>query len=644
MRVYFDIRAQGTSAYAGTETGGQMLHLAGLELGEQAQVRIKGRSYTLGDLVRLLIEFKNDDAGLLDDRDQLEIGRYLYAQTIARLPPAEQNKLRDASEVILHLASPDEQITRLPWVLLARDQDLLSICGWSVLLRGEPFVRPDDEGTIQLHHGLRAVELPPAPRLLVIAPQPTDVKGTDADAHLAALQEQLSSRDAHMQWGKHLRRVDDWDEFVAVLPEFRPHLIYYYGHGRGTEHRSELIFATHQGQARKIPVTGFAQCINQLEDPPRLVYVNCCQGDAAGYLGVGRQIKAPAVLTNRTKAVIPAAQAQAMALWEAVILKGRAPHLALQEVYQRTPELDLSLADVCWMTPVLYGQYAEWRANPPVKHWIKDDEWHLKVDRIHQFGTVSFLVREMLRNKRPRCLFFVWYGRAGEGIDLFHERLASELELDLPGATEVYPVNPAWPDHLADPTIAFREVTLEVFGVNSLEDIPARIRTQNQGERQVLTYLNHRPVITRPYASPEMLANTINPQTLRDYFDWCDRVYPDLLEPGQYLLVGISFVVKDPPRFRDWFRQAQRGLDLCNSVVRLLDEMENLAEEDLKDLFHLHKIPLPAARRDQVIKSILAKTKGRYELTIDELRNWLECGLAVEEEQQEDQGFRPFEV
>ncbi|WP_089728645.1 hypothetical protein [Candidatus Thiosymbion oneisti] len=646
MRVYFDIQTQGTSAYACTGAGGEMLRLDGLQLGEQAQVRIKGKHYTLGDLVRLLIEFKNNRAELLDDRDQLEIGRYLYAQTIARLLPAEQNRLRDAPEVILHLTSPDEQITRLPWVLLARDQDLLSTCGWSVLLSGVPFARPDDQGTMQLHHGLQAAELPPAPRLLVIAPQPQDLTDTDADAHLETLQGQLSSGDARLVWDKHLRRVSEWEEFVAVLPEFRPHLIYYYGHGIGSKHRADLVFADARGKRKDVPVTDFAQCISRLEDPPRLVYVNCCQGDAAGYLGVGRQIKAPAVLTNRTKAVIPAAQEQAMALWEAVILQGQAPHLALQAIYQRTAELKLSRADVRWMTPVLYGHYDHWRAHPPTpaKHWIKDDEWHLKVDRIHQFATVSFLVREMLRNRRPRCLFFVWYGRAGEGIDLFHERLASELELDLPGATEVYTVNPAWPDQLANSEIAFREVTLEAFRVNSLEDIPARIRTQNQGERQVLTYLNHRPVITRPYTSSEMLKNTINPQTLRDYFDWCDRVYPSLLEPGQYLLIGISFVVKDPPKFRDWFRRAQSGSNLHDSVVRLLDEMENLAEEDLLDFLHLHDIPLPASRRDQVIKSILTKTKGHYELTIAELESWLECGLAVEEEQQEDQGFTPFEV
>jgi hypothetical protein len=647
MRVYFEIQDKGTSAYACVGTGGEMLSLDNLELGEQAKVRIKGKDYTLGSLVRMLIEFKDNNAGLLDERDQLEIGRYLYNQTIAKLPPAAQKKLMAAKEVILHIYSPDEHINRLPWVLLVRDQDLLINCAWSVVLSSMPFAQKDDKGLMHLCSSLQSVELPPSPRMLIIAPQPKGISGTEAEAHLHDLQTMLKSGEALMEWGRNLRLVKDWDEFIKVLPEFEPHLIYYYGHGISNKERGFLLFADAQEKRKDVAIIDFAGCVNKLNPPPFLVYVNCCQGDAAGFLSVGRQVHAPAVLTNRTKAIIPAARAQAMAFWEAVILKGQSPHRALQQVYMRTAELELSHADVRWMTPVLYGHYHDWKANPSkaAKHWVRDEQWHLKVDRIQQFATVTHLTREMLRNKRPRCLFFVWYGKEGEGIELFHERLVSELDLDLPDHTELYTVEPAWPDHLFNPEILFREIALETFGVTSIENIPARIREQNKGERQVLTYLNHQTVITRPYTSKEMLENTINPQTLHFYFEWCDRLYPDLLEPGQYLLVGISFVVKDPPKFREWFRKTQQNLDLQHSVVRLLDEMEILAEEDLKDFLHFHNIPLPADRRDEVIKSILKKTGGSYERTVIELENWLGCGLAVEEaDKEESDGFVPFEV
>lgn len=119
-----------------------------------------------------------------------------------------------------------------------------------------------------------------------------------------------------------------------------------------------------------------------------------------------------------------------------------------------------------------------------------------------------------------------------EGIDLFHQRLETDLEEDLHNAA-LYTVRPAWPEYLANPEKLFFEVMGEAFSVSSLESLSARIREQNQGERQVLTYINHQPITTHPYKTQEMLNNTINPRTLRTYFDWCDRVYPPLLETGQ---------------------------------------------------------------------------------------------------------------
>ncbi|VFM98667.1 MAG: hypothetical protein BECKG1743D_GA0114223_102872 [Candidatus Kentron sp. G] len=658
VHYFLDIRLSGASeavAHAGAQTSAGMHRLEALRLGEAAEVAIGGKGHALGALVRRLLAFEEGER-VLDDRGQLEIGRYLYAETIARLPWGELRKLRETRAVILHIGSPDEHITRLPWVLLARGQELLCNCGWSVLLSGRPFAEADDNGEYRLQPPPEMVELPPSPRLLVIAPQPKDAPPTEASAHLDRLQALLREGDRRLIWGQNLRRADGWEEFVTVLPAFAPHLVYFYGHGAGSEQRADLLFQDNEGRRLDVPMVDFAQCINGLESPPRLVYVNCCQGDAAGLLGAGRQINAPAVLTNRTVAAIPAAisitQTQAMAVWESIILKGEAPHTALQQVYLRTAELKLSRADVRWMTPVLYGDYREWRANPapPAKRYVKDPDWHLKVDRIGQFATVSHLAREMLRNQRPRCLFFIWYGKAGEGIELFHERLEKDLEGDLPDRAELYTVRPAWPEALTDPEIAFREVVTEAFDVADVTQVPGRIRERTQGEsgRRTLTYVSHLPMETGRYESREMLEGTINPTTLGDYFDWCDRVYEEQLETGQHVLVGISFLVKDPPRFRAWIERELERLELRNSVVKPLDEMERLAEGDLRDFMDLHNIPIPAERRNRIIKAILAKTKGHYELTIAQLEDWLARGLAqgpaVEEEGKDEDGFRPFEV
>lgn len=199
--------------------------------------------------------------------------------------------------------SDDEAINRLPWAVLAHSGIFLSTAGWSIALGGAPDA-PDRE-------------LPPSPRILVIAPQPVDVPPTYAALHLEALETLLSSHDHLLAWGRHLKRVETWEEFTQEAPAFEPQVVYFYGHGEGDLHRARLAFA---GRPRKelqaVPVADFALHLRHLPTPPCLVYVNCCLGDAAGNLGVGQQLRGfvPAVITNRTMAMIDAAQVQALAL------------------------------------------------------------------------------------------------------------------------------------------------------------------------------------------------------------------------------------------------------------------------------------------------------------------------------------------
>jgi hypothetical protein len=64
MIIYFDIQTNGISAYSCLGTGGEMLPLHNLDLGEQAKVSIKDKDYALGALVRMLIEFKDNNAAV----------------------------------------------------------------------------------------------------------------------------------------------------------------------------------------------------------------------------------------------------------------------------------------------------------------------------------------------------------------------------------------------------------------------------------------------------------------------------------------------------------------------------------------------------------------------------------------------------
>ena len=110
-----------------------------LKLGQTATVAIKGQSYTLGDLVRALIEFHSADLqAAFDERGQLGIGSYLYAQTLGQLPLDERERLhRPDREVEIRIITQDEHIARLPWVLLANNGISLSTTDWSIAISGK---------------------------------------------------------------------------------------------------------------------------------------------------------------------------------------------------------------------------------------------------------------------------------------------------------------------------------------------------------------------------------------------------------------------------------------------------------------------------------------------------------------------------
>lgn len=64
--------------------------------------------------------------------------------------------------------------------------------------------------------------------------------------------------------------------------------------------------------------------------------------------------------------------------------------------------------------------------------------------------------------------------------------------------------------------------------------------------------------------------------------------------------------------------------------------MERIARRDLLDFIRTHNIGLPLDRRNQVLDRIIEKTEGRYEQTIDELRNLIDLAWDVGEDEREE--------
>ncbi len=239
-----------------------------------------------------------------------------------------------------------------------------------------------------------------------------------------------------------------------------------------------------------------------------------------------------------------------------------------------------------------------------------DPHWHLKIDRVKQYNSVIAQTRLMMREQKPKSLAFVWYGQEGQGIEIFHKRLLVELREDLTNAF-VYQVRPRWPEHLENYHDAFSDVLTEAFGVNSPEDIPARIRSESHG-KLTLVYVRHEPVRS---------TQLINPDSLKEYVRWWDAEFVPLLEKKQFAILTVSFLVKNPPAFAEYVEdEAIEELELRRTVFWLLDEMEKVAKKDLLLFLRTHNIDIPRDRKDKVLQKILNKTGGRYEQTIAELQ------------------------
>ncbi len=558
---------------------------------------------TLGALVKSLLEA--DPAfgrGGFDERLQLDVGRHLYAQTLGRLgdpPPIE-------ADVSVHVVTGDEYVARLPWVLLARGGRFLAACGWSISLSRPD--RPLDSTCL----------LPPSPRMLIAVPEPAGLPETRAAGHLEDLELLLSASDHHFERGDHLRVATTWDDFRRLVREHQPEVLYYYGHGIGDDRTTRLVFAGRRGGRLDVPVADVALYLRQMDRPPAVAYVNCCLGDAGGLLGAGWQLGdvVPAVVTNRTMARVSAAQKQARHFWRAVLLDGQPPHLATSEMYGHLGDLGFGFRDARWMTPILHRHYRHWESHPPrPAQRIDDPHWQVKLDRVRQFGQVVFQTQKMLLNRKPPCLAYLWYGKEGQGIEHFHQRLKVELRSFL-GEHVLFEVRPRWPEDMANPYRSFVDMMLEAFEVISLDDVPARVRAEAGGEagRDVVVYVRHEPVCR---------GDVMRPDRLKAYLEWWDDVFVSILHrTPAFALLGTSYVVHSPAKFlRVLGKLGIEDLELRQVVFDVLDELERLAKKDLLSFLNSHNIALPRGHKDRILDNILTQTGGHYELTLEALRD-----------------------
>lgn len=614
-KVYVTLRRRGKSVSGNVAVANRRPEaLTKLKLDSSASIEYRDRKLTLEEVIDKFQTFgATEQDPITSAGGQLEVGRHLYQQIFGSLRPEVMRSLR-GERVDLRVVTDDKHLLRLPWSLIA-DTTFLSASGWSVSMSAAA----DD---------CRECPLPPSPKILVITPESPNWGATLSDEHVRKLEALLSSVNHLHKRGRHLLRVSTWEETQAGLQDFSPDILYYYGHGEGDNNSSRLVFtsappgegARVDGVREKlVPAIDFAAAVRKQGDKaPRLAYINCCQGDAGGLLGFGKQLSAvvPAVVTNYTVAFREAAQNQALAFWKGALVDGDSPHEAVASMRGNLVEMGLTFDDLRWMTPVLHSRYSKWSFARPGRSSRRDRDvhWRYQLNRVHQFSQVLYQTKAMLERGGPRALAYVWYGRAGQGVQQFYQRLEAEMPYSLPDVRfESY--RPSWPVEFHNFSRSMEDMLTQVFGIGDLDELPAKLQSLRgySGRRELIIYLQHPPV------TPEMKFSL---RALRTYLEWLDTHFANLLPDRVYALIGLSFVVGKPEAFRRAVLEKERlnEAELNHVNFHLLEELRSLERNDVVEFLRAQNMRWPSDRREMLLSGLMAKTGGDYEAMLEEIK------------------------
>ena len=595
-------------------------------LDDDAEILLPNGPRRLRDVLDDIIHVDPEEIEKFDDGCQQALGEYLFG-LLPRLSDTPTKPLPPQVEV--HIAAATPRPLLLPWHVLAHNRAFLASQGWTVSLSG-----------LQTGQGIWPdCTLPDSPRVLLILPEPIAGVASAAESHLEELERALSARNHTLHRSGNLQVAHVWEAVTEKLKgSSPPHVVYFYGacaEGSGEAAERLQLPSLDDKSWRGITPEALATAIGEMPgEPPLLVYLNAADSGAGLVrFGLALEKSVPAVITSRFLYETAIGREQGVKLLVDILTQAIPPHRAVAGLPGRLDsDPSMTSAEIRWMTPLLFRRYGAWRARAaePLARAIHDPDWRLKIDRVSQFSTVTTQCLQMVREGRPRCLAFAWYGKEGQGMERFHGRLKVELREYLGGFNaHLHEIRPDWPQELVDPEIAFRDCLLEAFEVRTIEDIPAAIRdfTRGASGRRTLVYLRHLPVRSK---------KPINPAALKSYLRWLDEELVPLLAPNQFLLLGVSFVVTNPAKFRKAVLDKDRleDLPLKKTMFRLLDEMEELAIRDIVDFFKTHNIRFSTKNRDKAVERILEETGGHYEQTVEALERLVMESWDWEEEEE----------
>lgn len=587
------------------ETGSQLTHyIENIDILPSSKVA--GADFNFEQIINF---FDVGDQGFLreylDESLQLNIGSKLFSETFGK----HSDKFDTSRPAHVLIVSEDEFILRLPWVLSAFNGFFLSKAGWSF--------------SIGMRDILEQTELPPSPRILVLAPEPVTQAPTGRDGHIAALRRLVEHHDDQYRSDTHFRAVFTWEQFQGSLQHFKPDVFYFYGHGIGDADRMRLVLENTTSEAEDVPAIDVSHQLQRAGIQASICYINCCMGASGGLLGAGHQFlqATPAVVTNSLVAFSRTAQSQALEFWQEVLVLGSTPESAISKVYARSADFGLTTKDARWMTPILFRGYANWLSNPlQVKlNYPHDPHWGVRLDRLPQTGQAYYQVKRMLRECDPSTLVYIWYGKQGQGVDTFYDRLTVELQAD--AQSKFVELRLWWPDTCDHLDRSFEEILLSCLEINDLSYVPASLRAKAAGGE------NEGLLVLVRFSSLDH-TSVIKPSSIRLFLEWWDMtVTPQLKESGVYAVIGIPFIVTLPNKFREIHVEAFLNLThLSETRVQVLQEFGHVVKSDLRQLIEISRLPIPQSKRENVIDLVLENSRGVYEATIMQLGVEIEKG------------------
>ena len=335
----------------------------------------------------------------------------------------------------LRIVTTDPFIASLPWPMARQPS------GGQLDQAGIPV-------SIQIGALIAEAGIGPEPSILVCAPSPGLWPSTDALIHLDELREALPGRITE-------RVPTNVAELHAALTEYKPDILYYYGHGNLLDQQTfDLVMQRSDPLLDADPyrIDLFASWLRAAPDvlkKLKLIYLNCCWGGTATPGGAPLHLGplVPALISNRTSARIKEARNQATEILSRIVWDRAAPHVAVARA-ATTARGITELAgppsgprdEPWWITPVTYTRYRRWTEptipnagqfslNERLTLWLARAS-HVDEARLHLKTT-----------QQPAVALMLWHAALEDGLEPLAERLRWELE-----ATPLFKGPIAWPE------------------------------------------------------------------------------------------------------------------------------------------------------------------------------------------------------